>query len=77
MVQWRLLLSLSADGRSSDDVIAFGRPWTKANKVPCEPINPKVLASLMGLGAVPWNSALWRTRCVTIKRNTPFYRESA
>ena len=25
-------------------------PWTKANKVPCEAINPSVLKTLMGLG---------------------------
>ena len=38
------------------------RPWTKANKVPCEPINPSVLPTIFGLGAVPWNSSLWRRR---------------
>jgi hypothetical protein len=31
-------------------------------KVPCEPINPSVLATIFGLGAVPWNSSLWRGR---------------
>lgn len=37
-------------------------PWTKANKVPCGAISPSVLKTLMGLGTVPWNSTLWRTR---------------
>jgi hypothetical protein len=37
-------------------------PWTKANKVPCEPISPTVLPTIFGLGAVPWNSSLWRRR---------------
>jgi hypothetical protein len=38
------------------------RPWTKANKVPCEPISSKVLPTIFGLGNVPWNSSLWRRR---------------
>lgn len=46
----------------SQHAVGGKRPWTKANKLPCEPINPSVLSNLMGLGAVPWNSVLWRTR---------------
>ena len=46
----------------SQHAVGGKRPWEKANKVPCDKISSSVLPTLFGLGAVPWNSTLWRSR---------------